>query len=169
MVLSNRKEIAKVKEKIEETFGPSLSKETLKKGFVKSLTPLKITTEQVKSLYFSEFKERHDERHVCSIVNGVMTICQTPGNPYNGSLYAQSRKLSDCVLDAFVEKTGAKKQRVWETDTMSGINWATVPTTIVEMGYMSNPQEDEKMATEEYQRLMAEGIANGIDGYFGIK
>jgi N-acetylmuramoyl-L-alanine amidase len=96
-----------------------------------------------------------------------MTLCQTPSNPYNGQLYDESRKLSDCVLDAFVEKTGAKKQRVWETDTMSGINWAMVPTTIVEMGYMSNPEEDRKMASEDYQRLMAEGMANGIDRYFG--
>ena len=102
-----------------------------------------------------------------SSVQGVMTICQTPGNPYNGSLYEQSRKLSDCVLDAFVEKTGAKKQRVWETDTMSGINWASVPTTIVEMGYMSNPEEDQRMAEEAYQKLMAEGMADGIDRYFG--
>ena len=103
-------------------------------------------------------------------VNGVMTICQTSGNPYNGSLYEQSRKLSACVLDAFVEKTGAKRQRVWETDTMSGINWASVPTTIVEMGYMSNPQEDQRMADAEYQKLMAEGMADGIDRYFyGVK
>ena len=71
------------------------------------------------------------------------------------------------MLDAFVEKTGAKKQRVWEADTMSGINWASVPTTIVEMGYMSNPQEDQKMADEAYQKLMAEGMADGIDRYFG--
>jgi N-acetylmuramoyl-L-alanine amidase len=95
-----------------------------------------------------------------------MTLCQTPSNPYNGALYEESRKLSDCVLDTFVEKTGAKKQRVWETDTMSGINWAMVPTTIVEMGYMSNPEEDQKMASAEYQKLMAEGMADGIDRYF---
>ena len=100
-------------------------------------------------------------------VNGVMTLCQTPSNPYNGQVYGESRRLSDCVLDAFAEKTGAKKQRVWETDTMSGINWAMVPTTIVEMGYMSNAEEDQRMADEGYQKLMAEGMADGIDRYFG--
>ena len=99
-------------------------------------------------------------------VNGAMTLCQTPSNLYNGALYEESRRLSDCVLDAFVEKTGAKKQRVWETDTMSGINWANVPATIVEMGYMSNPEEDLRMAEEAYQKLMAEGMADGIDRYF---
>lgn len=104
-----------------------------------------------------------------SSVNGAMTICQTPSNPYNGGIYEQSRSLSDCVLDAFVEKTGAKKQYVWETDTMSGINWAEVPTTIIEMGYMTNPTEDLNMASEDYQYLMAEGIADGIDRFLGIE
>ena len=102
-------------------------------------------------------------------VNGAMTICQTAQNPYNGELYEESRALSDCVLDAFVEQTGAKKQRVWETDTMSGINWATVPTTIIEMGYMTNPAEDQNMASEYYQYLMAEGMAEGIGRYLGVE
>ena len=99
-------------------------------------------------------------------VHGALTICQTPYNPYNGNLYDSCRKLSDCVLDELVNSTGFAKQSVWETDTMSGINWCQVPVTIVEMGFMTNAEEDLRMATEECQEQIAQGIANGIDLFF---
>ena len=100
-----------------------------------------------------------------SSANGAMTICQTPDNRYNAQWYEKSRALSDCVLDALVEETGCRKERVWETDTMSGINWCQVPVTIVEVGYMTNPDEDRKLADDDYQNRIAAGIANGIDAY----
>ena len=104
-----------------------------------------------------------------SSANGAMTICQTPSNPYNADLYEESRRLSELVLDSYIEATGIRKEYVWETDSMSGINWCEVPVTIIEMGYMTNHEEDEKMQDDEFQKLMVSGMADGIEAYLNEK
>ncbi len=99
-------------------------------------------------------------------VNGAITICQTPGNAFCGAYYSQSKRLSEQILANFVAACGCKNGGIWETDTMSGINWCSVPVTILEMGYMSNPSEDRQMSDPSYQAKMVQGIANGVDAYF---
>ena len=98
--------------------------------------------------------------------SGVMTVCQTKDNPYNADIYDSCKRLSANVLSGMAAATGANSEGVWETDSMSGINWCKVPVTIVEIGYMTNSEEDQKLVTSDYQNLLAKGIADGIDAYF---
>ncbi|MCR4605306.1 MAG: N-acetylmuramoyl-L-alanine amidase [Eubacterium sp.] len=114
----------------------------------------------------------HANSSTSSATKGAMTIAPTKNNKYlSKKIIKASKKLSKCVIKKFCKATGAKKYMsstggVWYTDTMTGINWAKVPVTIIEMGFMSNPTEDKKMKTKAYQKKMVNGIANGIDAFF---
>jgi N-acetylmuramoyl-L-alanine amidase len=102
-------------------------------------------------------------------VSGALCCAPTGKNPYlTDAVIEDSIRLSKAIVNSFCEATGANNQGLMSTDTMTGINWCEIPVTIVEMGYMSNAAEDEKMATEEYRQKMVQGVANGIDAYFGV-
>ncbi len=113
------------------------------------------------------FVRVHANSHSNTSAKGALTMCMTPHNPYNGNLYSPSRILSQQVLQGICDATGAAKKEIIETDSMSGINWCNIPVTIVEMGFMSNAEEDRELAKDSYRRAMAKGIADGLDKYFG--
>ena len=97
--------------------------------------------------------------------HGILTMCPTKKNPYCSDIYKSSRKLAASVLKNIVRTSGAKNQGISETDSMSGINWSKVPVTIVEMGYMTNKEEDYLLGNKNYQKKLSSGIAKGIQEY----
>lgn len=99
-------------------------------------------------------------------VSGALTMCPSQQNPYVSSLYDSSNRLSQCIIDSYCAATGFQNRGIIYTDSMTGINWSTIPVTIVEMGFMTNQNDDLKMADSAFQQTMAEGIANGVDAYF---
>ncbi len=112
------------------------------------------------------FLRIHANGSTSSSVHGAQTICMTSHNPYNANLYKKSLKLSKAVLKAYTAKTKIKSEGVKTRDDLSGTNWSQVPVTLIELGYLSNSTEDQKMASPTFQKKMAKGIADGIDAYF---
>lgn len=101
-------------------------------------------------------------------VRGAETYGPSASNPYVSHLSNASMSLSKCIVDAYCAATGFKNRGARTSDIMTGINWSSVPVTIVELGYMSNPEEDRAMQDANMQNNMVQGIANGIDTYFGL-
>jgi N-acetylmuramoyl-L-alanine amidase len=118
-------------------------------------------------LYADAFIRIHANGSSDRTTSGIMTLCQTADNPWNAEYYSLSYKLSKLVRDEMVKATGAKKLSIKRTDTMSGINWCQVPVTIVEMGFLSNPEEDRLMSTAAYQDKLVAGMAAGLGKFFG--
>ncbi len=99
-------------------------------------------------------------------VSGALALAPSAANPYVSKLAPSSLKLSNKVLSGYCAATGFGNKGVQANDTMTGINWCTVPVTIIEMGFMTNPSDDLNMANPDFQVKMAKGIADGIDAYF---
>lgn len=100
-------------------------------------------------------------------IHGVSAMYPTKQNPFVGNLSVKSQNLAECILDAVCHAADAKKRGCYGRDDLSGLNWATMPVTLIEVGFMTNPQEDLKLQEGSYQEQIASGIADGIDEYFG--
>lgn len=100
-------------------------------------------------------------------IKGALTMAPTYHNPYlSQDIIEKSNRLSQLVIDAYCQESGFKNLGVQQYNNMSGINWAKMPVTIVEMGFMTNTEDDLKMADSSEQEDMVRGMANGIDAYF---
>ena len=58
------------------------------------------------------------------------------------------------------------KREPLKIDNVYIIKHVEIPTTIVECGFLSNPEEEKQLQQEEYQNKLAWGIYNGIMDYF---
>ncbi|MFH5836845.1 N-acetylmuramoyl-L-alanine amidase [Proteiniclasticum sp. C24MP] len=99
---------------------------------------------------------------------GIMTIHPSLDNPFVSHLSEESFRLSKDLHDEMVRETAGASAGVHAMDNMVGINWSEVPVSIVELGYMSNEEEDLKLNTMEYQDRLVEGVVSGILKYFGL-
>ena len=115
------------------------------------------------------FVRIHADGTSSSSVYGASALYPSSSNPYVGKHSAKSKKLSQCLLDAMCSKAKAKNRGLTQRDDLTGTNWAKMPVTLIEVGFMTNPKEDALLRKKEYQKKLAVGMVDGIDRYFGYK
>ncbi|MGL5150899.1 MAG: N-acetylmuramoyl-L-alanine amidase [Clostridium sp.] len=79
-------------------------------------------------------------------------------------IFDNSKKYGELLRNE-LKKSGVKVNGVFERGDMTGFNWSKVPVVILEMGFMSNYNEDRMLADENYQRKLMVGVAGALDNY----
>ncbi|WP_442765698.1 N-acetylmuramoyl-L-alanine amidase [Sulfurospirillum cavolei] len=72
----------------------------------------------------------------------------------------QSGMLKSVRKKYSVEDGGVREAPFW---VLVG---ATMPSVLIELGYISNPDESDNLFNPQYQKHLVEGISNGIDRYY---
>lgn len=72
----------------------------------------------------------------------------------------------ETIYNRFIQVVDAKGRGISKRDDQTGFNWSTVPVCTIEMGFMTNKQEDNLLSTSAYQKLCAKGLYEGIVQYF---
>ena len=84
-----------------------------------------------------------------------------------GDIAEASLQAAEAILPRLIEATGAREDGIFRRDTYTGQNWSTVPCVMVEMGFMSNPDEDERLSDPDYQQKLVTGMVEGICDWLG--
>ncbi|MBR3255019.1 MAG: N-acetylmuramoyl-L-alanine amidase CwlD [Clostridia bacterium] len=83
----------------------------------------------------------------------------------NGS--QDGKKLAQSIQNSLNNTIAKDNNRVSKTiDNIYIIKHVEIPTTIVECGFLSNPEEEKLLLDDDYQNRLAWGIYNGIINYF---
>ena len=79
----------------------------------------------------------------------------------------EGKKLAESIQPNLNEAIQRENNRVAKTiDNVYIIKHVEIPTTIVECGFLSNPEEEKMLLEDGYQNKLAWGIYNGIIDFF---
>lgn len=103
----------------------------------------------------------HNDSHLDSSIHGASML--VPGDVgYASEIMDISRQYGQIILDTLVNEVGMANRGVMTRTDQTGFNWSKVPIMTVEMGFLSNPDEDRLLSTPEYQEKLANALYKGI-------
>lgn len=98
-------------------------------------------------------------------VNGA-SILVPAKNEHTSEIYETSKNYGEIIINTYAEDLGLNNRGVIQRDDMTGFNWSDVPVVILEMGFLSNMEDDTFISNEQNHNKIAKSIAKGIYSCF---
>ncbi|WHY65182.1 N-acetylmuramoyl-L-alanine amidase [Neobacillus sp. SuZ13] len=98
-------------------------------------------------------------------VKGLSVLTPSEDDQYTKAIYQDSLKASQLILDETKKNPAVKVNGISYRGDLSGFNWSKVPSTLIEMGFMSNPSEDKHLSDTSYLTNLLTSISDGIINY----
>ena len=91
-------------------------------------------------------------------------------NTINSHNIVASNKLAIDLQRSTLASLKSKFKNVKDAGVREGPFWvlvgAQMPAVLVEVGFITHPQEAKRLVDKRYQKSMAQGLANGVERYF---
>ncbi len=102
-------------------------------------------------------------------VSGAYAQAPKSSNKFIPDLYSECRSLAETIMDEIKKTTERDTRGIIESNNVAEINYSKIPVTILQLGYMSNAEEDALLQTDSYRQKLCKAICDGIDKYFANK
>ncbi|MED3123571.1 N-acetylmuramoyl-L-alanine amidase [Bacillus wiedmannii] len=97
--------------------------------------------------------------------SGFAVLTPAEGSPYTKEIYAESLQISQTIVNKMRENHQVKVNGIKFRDDLSGFNWAKVPGVLLELGFMSNPEEDKKLSDPQYVNSLLQSVMDSVEEY----
>lgn len=97
--------------------------------------------------------------------SGFAVLTPAEGSPYTKEIYAESLQISQTIVNKMRENQQVKVNGIKFRDDLSGFNWSKVPGVLLELGFMSNHEEDKKLSDPQYANSLLQSVADSVEEY----
>ncbi|WP_394266860.1 N-acetylmuramoyl-L-alanine amidase [Anaerotignum sp.] len=104
----------------------------------------------------------HADGNNDSSVHGISVLVPSGDLLGTPSITEESSRLGQLMVDAVAEQTGAKNRGISPRTDMVAFNHSEIPTVLIEMGFLTNPEEEKLLETEEYQSKIVDGMVKAL-------
>ena len=111
------------------------------------------------------FVRIHADGSENAATRGFSILVPAENDPYTASIYQESYEAAISVINHVSPTIELNQSGLFYRSDMSGFNWSKVPVILPEIGFMTNPEDDENLSDPAYLENLMELVGAGIEAY----